>query len=261
MREYQKDFITLYGHLRKAENKSYKQGKPNFILQKLSLHNKQGICLDVGCSDGLIAMSLNKQFHQVIGVDIDLKALEMIGKTSSENVRFLSGDAMALPFEDQSMDAIICSQTYEHVPSSEKLFREINRVIKKGGLIFFSGPNKTFLIEPHYLLPFLHWLNQKSADFFLRITREGDHYYERSETYWKLEKVFQGYEIIDVIKLVFEYYGQYSPKTITRLLNKVASKLPSVLLRILAPFMVNINWILIKEADGSNEKHRVKFVS
>jgi ubiquinone/menaquinone biosynthesis C-methylase UbiE len=261
MREYQKDFITLYGHLRKPENKTCKQGKPNFILQKLSLHNKQGICLDVGCSDGVIALSLSEQFDQVIGADIDMKALGMIEKTSRENVRFLSGDAMALPFEDQSMDTIICSQTYEHVPSSEKLFREIDRLIKKRGIILFSGPNKTFPIEPHYFLPFLHWFNQKSADIYLQLTGMGDHYYERSETYWKLKRVFQSYEIIDVIKLVFEYYGQYSPKTITRIINRVASKLPIVLLRILAPFMVNINWILIKKATGSNDKHRIKFAS
>lgn len=261
MRAYQKDFITLYGHLRRPENKKYKQGKFHYILQRFSSQTNRGVCLDIGCSDGAITLSLCDQFDQVIGTDIDMKALKIIENTACENVGFLSGDAMALPFGNQSVDAIVCSQTYEHVPSSEKLFEEISRVIKNGGIVLFSGPNKAFPVEPHFFLPLLHWFGQKSADRYLQLTGKGDHYYERSETYWKLEKMFTGYEIIDVIKYVFEYYGQYSPKTITRVSNKIASKLPIFLLQIIAPFMVNINWILIKKADGSNDKQRIKFAS
>ena len=261
MRAYQKDFITLYGHLRRPENKTHKQGKFRYILQRLELHNRQGVCLDVGCSDGAIALSLCDQFDQVFGADIDIKALSMIDHTACENVGFLSGDAMALPFENQSVDAIVCSQTYEHVPSSEKLFEEIYRVIKSGGMVLFSGPNKTFPVEPHFFLPFLHWLGQKSADRYLRLAGKGDHYYERSETYWKLKKIFKGYEIIDVIRYVFEYYGEHSPKMIARTSNRIASKLPIFLLRFIAPFVLNVNWILIKKAAGSDDKQRIKFAA
>ena len=261
MREFQKDFITLYEHLRIPEKKKYKQGKVKYILQRLSSHNKQGVCLDIGCSDGEITLSLSDEFDWIIGSDIDIRALKMINKASHENISFFSGDAMSLPFEDHSFDAIVCSQTYEHVPSSDKLFEEIDRVIKEEGMIFFSGPNKLFPIEPHYLLPFLHWFSQKSADRYLRLTRMGDHYYERSETYWKLKKTFNGYEIIDVIKFVFEYFGQHSPKKISRIVNNIASKMPVFLLRLIAPFMVNINWILIKKVAGSNDTHRIKFAS
>lgn len=261
MRAYQKDFITLYEHLRKPENKTHKQGKFQYILQRFSLRNIQGVCLDVGCSDGAITLSLCNQFDYVIGTDIDTKALERIEKTTCVNVRFISGDAMALPFENQSVDAIVCSQTYEHVPSSEKLIEEISRVIKDGGMILFSGPNKLFPIEPHYYLPFLHWFNKRTADRYLQLTGKGDHYYERSETYWKLKKMFMGYEIIDVIRYVFEYYGEHSPKLIPRITNRIASILPTSILRLMAPLMVNVNWILIKKATGYNDKQRVKFAA
>ena len=261
MRAYQKDFITLYGHLRRPENKIHKQRKFHYILQRLLMHNNQGVCLDVGCSDGAIALSLCDQFKQVIGADIDLMALRKIDDIACENVNFLSGDAMALPFGNQSMDAIVCSQTYEHVPSSEKLFDEISRVIKDEGIVLFSGPNKTFPVEPHFFLPFLHWFSQKTADRYLQLTGKGDHYYERSETYWKLKRIFKGYEIIDVIRYVFEYYGEHSPKKNTRAANRIASRLPVIILRLVAPFMVNINWILIKKAAGSNDKQRIKFAT
>ncbi len=261
MREYQEDFITLYPHLRRPENKIHKQEKISYILQRFSSDSKQDICLDVGCSDGKIALSLSEHFKQVIGCDIDFGALKLIGKNPCDNVSFLSGDAMALPFKNEVVDTLVCSQIYEHVPSSQQLFLEMDRVLKDDGLVLFTGPNKTFPIEPHYLLPFLHWLNPKSADRYLQLTRTGNHYYERLETYWKLRKDFQGYEIIDVIKYVFEYYGQHSPKTINRRLNRVASKLPPFLLRIIAPFMININWILKKRTPASHDERRIKFAS
>lgn len=261
MRDYQKNFINLYEHLHRPEFKDYKQGKFNFILEILQIHNHNGICLDVGCSNGTIAKSLTNQFRKIIGSDIDLNALEMTKTDKPNTLHFISGDAMALPFNNQSIDTILCLQTYEHVPSSEKLFSEIDRVIKNEGIVLFSGPNKTFPIEPHYFLPFLHWFNEKIADAYLKFTGKGDHYYERSRTYWDLKKAFKDYEIIDVLKYVLEYYSQTSPKTISRWVSKVASKLPLFVLRLTSPFMVNINWILIKKEKKAHGRKNIIFAS
>ena len=261
MREYQENFIKLYKNLHRPEFKDHKLGKFNYILDVLNLHNHNGICLDLGCSNGIVAKNLTKRFRQIIGSDIDLIALKEANLEKSDGLEFISGDAMALPFKDQSLDAIVCFQMYEHVPSSEKLFSEMDRVLKKEGMILFSGPNKTFPIEPHYFLPFLHWFNQKIADAYLKLTGKGDHYYERSRTYWDLEKEFNIYEIIDVLKYVLEYYSQTSPKKIARWANRFASKLPTFILRLISPFMVNINWILLKKATETHGRKRTKFAS
>lgn len=259
MRDYQKNFINLYEHLHKPGFKSHKEGKFNYILEVTQLHNRNGICLDVGCSNGIVARTLIQQFRQIIGSDIDLTALEMAKPLSSNKLIFILGDAMALPFTERSVDAIICSQTYEHVPSSEKLFSEIDRLIKNEGIVLFSGPNKTFPIEPHYFLPFLHWFNEKNANIYLKLTGKGEKYYERSRTYWNLERVFKNYEIIDVLKYVLEYYAQASPKAFARRAYKFASKLPVFLLRLTSPFMVNINWILIKKEKKEDGIQKIKF--
>jgi ubiquinone/menaquinone biosynthesis C-methylase UbiE len=261
MREYQENFINLYEHLQRPEFKDHKQGKFNYILDILNLHNRNGTCLDLGCSNGIVAKNLTAQFRQIVGSDIDLIALKKAIAEKSNTLDFISGDAMALPFRDQSLDAVVCLQTYEHVPSSEKLFSEIDRVLKNEGIVLFSGPNKTFPIEPHYFLPFLHWLNEKTADAYLKLTRKGDHYYERSRTYWDLKKAFGNYEIIDVVKYVLEYYSQTSPKTITRWANGLASKLPIFFLRLVSPFMVNINWILIKKEKETHDRKKLIFAS
>lgn len=260
MREYQNDFIDLYEHLHRPEFKDHKQGKFNFILNKLKLHDCDGTCLDLGCSNGIVGKSLTNHFRQLVGMDIDLKALEIAQADSSEKQLFISGDAMVLPFDDLSLDAIVCSQTYEHVPSSDILFSEIARVLREEGIVLFSGPNKIFPIEPHYFLPFLHWFNEKTADAYLKLTGKGDHYYERSRTYWDLKNAFEAYEIIDVVKYVFEYYSKTSPKPIVRAATSFASKLPVSILRFISPLMVNVNWILLKK-EKNHGRNRIKFAS
>lgn len=261
MREYQKDFITLYENFQDSENRLRKAEKFNYILNKLNVHDPNGICLDTGCSSGIITNSLAPLFRRILGVDIDMTAMQAIDKTENNNISYVLGDAMALPCPDQYFDAIVCSQTYEHVPSSDVLFSEIDRVIKPGGILIFSGPNKTFPIEPHYYLPFLHWFNEKTADAYLKLTGKGDHYYERSRTYWNLKNTFRDYEIIDVVKYVLEYYSQTSPKRFARVIYKITSILPIFLIRAVSPFLVNINWILIKRPAEANERRRIKFAS
>lgn len=247
MREFQKDFHSLYKNLQTPENKQLKQGKIDYIMKKYPFNKRDGICLDIGASTGIITQALADHFRYVIGSDIDLTAIKQASESHTEKVNFFLGDAMALPLEANSVDAIICAQTYEHVPSSAQLFLEIERVIKPNGIIFFSGPNKSFPIEPHYFLPFLHWFDQKNADRYLKLTGKGNHYYEKSMTYWALKKALKNYVIIDVTRAVFEYYGEYSPKRISRILNRIASNLPSWMLKLIIPFIVNINWLLIKK--------------
>ena len=260
MRENQKNFINLYNGFQDSDNRIRKAKKFNYILSKLNDYDFEGICLDIGCSSGFIANSISPLFKHIVGVDIDLAAMKMIRESQNKNTSYAYGDAMALPFSEKSFEVIICSQTYEHVPSSERLFIEIERIIKPGGVLIFSGPNKTFPIEPHYYLPFLHWFNEKTADSYLKLTGKGDHYYERSMTYWSLVRVFKKYEIIDVLKYVLEYYAQTSPKTFSREVCKIASKLPIFLLRMIAPF-VGINWILIKKENQTDGKQRVRFAT
>lgn len=260
MREYQKNFISIYDGYQNLDNRIRKAKKFNYILDKLNIHDIEGTCLDIGCSNGIVTYSISPMFKQIVGVDIDLTAIQMAVEAHDKKTSYANADAMALPFGEKSFDAIICSQTYEHVPSSERLFKEIDRIIKPGGILIFSGPNKSFPIEPHYYLPFLHWFNEKTADLYLLLTRKGNHYYERPRTYWNLEKVFIDYEIIDVLKYVLEYYGHTSLRSITRIVYRITSKLPTPLLRLIAPFL-GINWILIKREYKTDVKQKIRIAT
>lgn len=49
-------------------------------------------------------------------------------------------DATNLPFKDSSVDAVICECVLEHVPDPNAVVREIERVLKRGGLLYLSVP-------------------------------------------------------------------------------------------------------------------------
>ncbi len=50
------------------------------------------------------------------------------------------GDACAMPFRDESFSTVVCLEVMEHVESPEALLREIRRVMRSGGTLFFSIP-------------------------------------------------------------------------------------------------------------------------
>lgn len=77
-------------------------------------------------------------------------------------LKFMLGDAKALPFEDASIDVVFSSAVIEHVGSLKeqaKMIAECFRVCKKG--VFITTPNRWFPFELHTSLPFLHWLPKK----------------------------------------------------------------------------------------------------
>lgn len=52
-------------------------------------------------------------------------------------------DAMALTFEDRSIDLIISNDVFEHVPCLKKSLAEVSRVLRKGGILIFTIPFHT----------------------------------------------------------------------------------------------------------------------
>ncbi|MBW4595698.1 MAG: class I SAM-dependent methyltransferase [Brasilonema angustatum HA4187-MV1] len=68
-----------------------------------------------------------------------------------ERVRFVCGDATALPFANQSFDAVTMFDLLEHVPDDKKAVSEALRVLRPGGFLLISTPNENWRF-PYYKL-------------------------------------------------------------------------------------------------------------
>ena len=109
--------------------------------------------LNVGGSAGMIDNFLADHFHSVTSIDIDEQAINKAKcNFKKDNLKFMTGDALNLQFDDNSFDTVICSNVYEHVQSPTKMIDEIFRVLTPGGTCYFAALNKLVWNEPHYNL-------------------------------------------------------------------------------------------------------------
>ncbi len=243
-RGYQSEFYNLYAKARDRESRVQQAEKIAYILTRFtSFHLGAATCLDIGCSSGTITMGLAPLFARIVGLDYDEIALGEIDRSSTSSLGFLRGDAMHLPLADDSIDVIICAQVYEHVPDDTRLVAEIYRVLKSGGIVYFSGPNKLFPIEMHYNLPFLHWLPERLADGYLCLVGRGDHYYERSRSWWSLRQLLSQFIVRDVTVEILAWKMQLAASN-----NRfqVFRRIPLLIWRLLLPAFPNYNWLLCK---------------
>jgi 2-polyprenyl-3-methyl-5-hydroxy-6-metoxy-1,4-benzoquinol methylase len=244
--EYQDHFYSQCEGVRDPEiRKSKAQKIAKLLVRYTPFCLSSAVCLDVGCSSGIITAEVASLCKLTLGVDYDEVGLNAVESDVRATAHFLRGDAMGLPFRENSMDVIVCAQVYEHVPDADVLFEELYRLLKPGGVIFFSGPNWLFPIEPHYFLPFLHWLPARAADLYLRVTRRGSHYYERSCTIGALRRKLNRFVIRDVSSDVV--VSAVSAKC--NALGWILKHLPDLFWKSICLFLPNFNWILFKSEE------------
>jgi SAM-dependent methyltransferase len=104
-----------------------------------------GVLLDVGCGLRLYESIFVGSVSRYIGLD---------WPSSAEGARQdVSGDALHLPFADQSVDTVLATELMEHLPDPVRFLAEVDRVLRPGGTLILS-------------VPFLEPIHEEPRDFF-----------------------------------------------------------------------------------------------
>ncbi len=100
--------------------------------------------LDVACGEGYGSSLLARSAASVSGVDISVEAVAHAQAEYGgvQNLSFIRASAADLPFEDASFDAVISFETLEHLFEQDQMLAQIRRVLKPGGFLIISSPNK-----------------------------------------------------------------------------------------------------------------------
>jgi ubiquinone/menaquinone biosynthesis C-methylase UbiE len=114
------------------------------VLIRKHLGNKalRKSCLEVGCGTGKISEAVADIVGALTVSDISEKLAREVGERMK--VSWMQQDACALSIPDSSFEVVISSECIEHVPDPEKALRELVRVLKPGGLIVVTTPNRVW---------------------------------------------------------------------------------------------------------------------
>lgn len=117
-----------------------------------------GKVLDIGTGTGLLAIELARGIPtvEVVGLDLSHVVLELardnLRKTEvASRVIFEHGDAQDMPFDAETFDLVVSSNTLHLIENPVLMFDEIQRVLKRGGRFLISDFRRSWLgyLTPH----------------------------------------------------------------------------------------------------------------
>lgn len=96
--------------------------------------------LDAGCGTGWFSRRAVELGASVTSLDVGENLLNEV-KKKCDTTRVV-GDVTALKFKDGTFDVVVSSDVIEHTPDPAKAVKEMARVLKKGGILALTVPNR-----------------------------------------------------------------------------------------------------------------------
>jgi ubiquinone/menaquinone biosynthesis C-methylase UbiE len=123
----------------------------SFISQKRividMLRGARGRLLEVGCGPAIMLPELLAMGLEVQGIDVSVEMIRratqrMSGHPLAARCRIALGDVERLQFAAASFDAVLAMGVLEYLPARERALREMARVLKPGGHVVLTVPNR-----------------------------------------------------------------------------------------------------------------------
>ncbi|MBS4194502.1 demethylmenaquinone methyltransferase [Lederbergia citri] len=152
---------------------------------------KGGYALDLCCGTGDWTIGLARAVGiegKVIGLDFSHNMLQVAKQKKEteqlDQIEFIQGNAMELPFEDNTFDYVTIGFGLRNVPDYMQVLKEMNRVLKPGGMAVcletsqptMPGYKQAYYLYFRYVMPLFgklfaksfkeySWLQESARDF------------------------------------------------------------------------------------------------
>ncbi|KKS16748.1 MAG: methyltransferase type 11 [candidate division WWE3 bacterium GW2011_GWC1_41_7] len=243
-------YINVYSELNPKEKRQlsykrrYKKENPSwdetmvYLSHRFSeLCGNDAVVLDAGCGNGNYIIDENRgNIAWAVGVDVS-------ADYTSKNIcldDIKTADLGKLPFESDKFDMVTSLWVLEHLENPLRVFGEIHRVLKPGGVFMFATPNKSFLplkiVHTIKLSRFNHLLNRT---LFGRDKQDVFPAYYKANTIKDIAGLSQGLFDIDELKLNSDVsYTSFNEPSY--LITKGLLKLPGGFSRLMQPHIIGV---------------------
>lgn len=146
--------------------------RTNYIDRHASLAGKK--VLDVGCGGGILSEAMAQRGADVTGIDMGeapLNIAKLHALESGVAVKYQQIPVEQLADEmPAAFDIVTCLEMLEHVPDPASIIRACYKLVKPGGMVFFSTINRN---------PKAYAMAIIGAEYIMRMLPAGTHDYDK----------------------------------------------------------------------------------
>lgn len=125
------------------------------LVRGLSLREGMSV-IDFGAGTGWISRTLSRLGLRVHCLDVSQTALDIAARIEASEralfphppIAYHRFDGRRIPFDEASVDRILCNDALHHVPNVQEIIAEMSRVLKPGGVAGFCEPGPRHSLNP-----------------------------------------------------------------------------------------------------------------
>lgn len=172
------------------------------FYKRLDFIKKDMKLLDLACGDGTDMLLYQELGAKIYGLDSSKEMLEIAKKKFPLGI-FKFSDFSSIPFENSYFDVVLSKYAIQTTKDVSPVFREIHRVLKKGGIVM--------ILVVH---PFRQFFERKnlSADYFKQVVVDSN-VFQGKITFKEPTHTFNEYFSLEFLKKfdLLEFHEQWEP--------------------------------------------------
>jgi 2-polyprenyl-6-hydroxyphenyl methylase/3-demethylubiquinone-9 3-methyltransferase len=155
------EFFEYYAHESASEEALGRFRRiRDHILRVMEAGKRKLEVADIGCGAGTQSVVWAEQGHNVRALDVNAPLVALARERAQQrgySIDFRVGSATNVPWGGEQVDVCIANELLEHVVDWRSCINEFTRILRPGGVLFFTTTNWLCPRQAEFNLPLYSW--------------------------------------------------------------------------------------------------------